>query len=207
MFNMFKNALNQAIEYTKEFDIPISQSMINVRLSEIKDDNPEIGAYIKSLQVELHDGYFDVLAIVNHNGINTDNRLSFTFEEFDCHFGTNDKQTVTIKQKNKPELTGQNWFSKAVVGTVRGILETATKSDLPQWALGKVDGITISGDLYIFDLIKLDVKNKLISGILSAINQNHPLLKLAMEKAIGLYSIKGATCKDKNLTLHVRMND
>lgn len=207
MFDIIKNAVNKANEITKDFNIPIPQSMINDHLSKIIEENHDIGEKIKSLQIVIHEGYFDIIAEVQHAGISTNNKLSFTFDEFNCNFGANDNQTIIIKQKDKPEISGTNWFNKAVVGAVRGILEAATKTDLPQLAIGTVDGITVSNDRYIFDLIKLDVKRKLITGTLSYIKQDHPLLKLAMEKAIGLYSIKGATCKDELLTLHLRRND
>lgn len=198
-----QEALEKVSEATTQIQASVPEALINKLLAGIDKRSMAGIDEISELNVVLHDGYMEVAAQIRHSGIAACVRMSLEVVALSTDLSINGRGTFVIRQRGPVELQGHRWKDKLAILVARAVLAAMSGTTLERWALGGTDGIEIKDDTYTFDLDALGIRTRLAHGLLDLVGTENRLLRLGAETLASMYSVTGADCKDKTLTIQL----
>ena len=153
MVNALKALAELAGPHLERGTLPVPQDAVNRILPHLVRDVKEV----ESLQVEVADGYFDVL-VQARKLVTFEATVRFEVAEVDLSLN---RQVVVLRQVGKTRLKRRTLMGKVVRLVLESVFLHLAKADAAASAASRHPSVQVDGDLYTIDLSTLGVWEKL----------------------------------------------
>jgi hypothetical protein len=190
-----KSKAEKAAEKTA-IAIPLPEALINSQLQKAFGET----SAIRSVQVKLLDGYFEVDATVNTQRGLVNIRGDVEISRFSIDQET---QIIELNIRGTPTIEPEHWLARVSVSIMSVVLKLLFGKTLLEWGAKDIEGVQINGSLIRIDLGQIGATNMIEDAIKSKMGVFSGLVLPSVKRI----SVVSATPAEGFLTVRVARSD